>query len=329
MTIREDKMINIAICGCGRIAAAHMDVLRELEGVRVSAYWNRPEEKALAKSFLETYGGDYACEDFARIADDPKIDAVYLCTMHNDRIRLVETFAKAGKAIFSEKPLTHNPESLIELGEVLKRHDALFWSGYKIRFHTLFQKAMELVPRPELLSAHVMDEIWPEGILQNPEIGGGNVLSQGVYATESIRLMAGSAPIAVSAVARFKRHGGDVPDSLCASFEFENGAIGSVTVGDAGLAPEGVSKFQVVAAGENKCVTITNRFETLSFQDTNSGASETIEHPEDGFKRQSEAFIAAVRGKGELISDFTQGALPSIMIYKALEAARSGRKVLI
>ena len=323
----ENKKINIAICGCGRIAAAHMDVLTKLEGVRAAAYWNRPEEPLLADSFLKRYGGDYACEDFARIADDPSIDAVYICTMHNDRLRLVRAFADAGKAIFCEKPLAHDEASLAELGRIVERTGILFWSGYKIRFHSLFEKAVAMLPEPEIVSAHVLDEIWPEGIFNDPDIAGGNVLSQGVYATESIRLLAGCMPVSVSAIARFRRHRLDVPDSLCASFEFENGAVGSITVGDAGLAPDGVSKFLVVASGGNRSVAVTERFEKLSYFDSSTGSKEEFSHPEDGFRRQSEAFVAAVRGDGEVVSDFRQGAIPSIMIYRALEAAASGGKV--
>ncbi|MCK5845609.1 MAG: Gfo/Idh/MocA family oxidoreductase, partial [Victivallales bacterium] len=252
------KTINIGMCGCGRISAAHMDVLTKLDGVRVSAYWNRPEEPGLAEAFLDRYGGDYSCADFAEIAADPSIDAVYLCTMHNDRVRFVEMFAAAGKAVFCEKPLALDEEGLAEIGRVVSDSGILFWSGYKIRFHSLFEKAMELIPDVEIVSAHVMDEVWPEGIFNDPNVAGGNVVSQGVYATESIRLLAGCLPVSVSAVARYGRHRDDVPDSLCASFEFENGAVGSITVGDAGLAPDGVSKFQMLAAGGNKCVAITD-----------------------------------------------------------------------
>lgn len=316
--------INIAFCGCGRIAVSHAKELVEIKGVRLAAYWNRSPEKA--EALFNEFGGDYWTEDFEKIAQDPKIDAVYINTMHNDRLRFVKAFAESGKAVFSEKPLAHDAESLKDLHQAIKDTKSIFWSGYKIRFHSLFVKAMELMPKPEIISAHVYDERWPEGILQDPQIGGGNVLSQGVYATESARLLAGSRPCSVTAVGCYGRHRSDVIDSLCASYEFEDGAIASVTVSDAGVAPEGVSKFQVVAAGDNRCLTITDRFEKLCFRDGRNGTEETFEHKEDGFGKQSEAFLNAVRGGGPVISDFVEGAIPSIMIYRAVDAVVSGRK---
>ena len=186
MTETSERTVRVAFCGCGRIAWAHAKELQRIPGVELCAFWNRTESRA--QDMADKLGG-YCAPDFQRIADDPGIDAVYVNTMHNDRLRIVGPMAEAGKAIFSEKPLAHNAETLRELHALLQKRDVLFWSGNKMRFNTLMEKARALVPAPEILSAHVLDEIWPEGGLNDPDVGGGNVMSQGVYATECIRLL--------------------------------------------------------------------------------------------------------------------------------------------
>jgi predicted dehydrogenase len=320
----EDSPVRIAFLGCGAIAGAHARELAKIPGARVVAYWNRTHERA--EKMLREFGGEYAAKDFQRIADDPSIDAVYVNTMHNDRLRLVEALSMAGKPIFSEKPLAHDAPSLRALHALVRRHRARFWSGVKIRFHTLMEQARAFLPAPEVLTAHVLDETWPEGHLNDPAICGGNVLAQGVYATESVRVLAGAMPVAVTALLRSARHPQGAPDTLCAAFEFANGAIASVAIADAGVGPGAISKFLVTASAGNRSLALSDRYQRLDLSDGNAKKIESLNQPEDGFCRQSEAFLAAVRGRGPWTMTFLEGAIPSIMALRAVDAARSGRR---
>ena len=319
-----DRPLRIAFLGCGSIAGQHARELAKLPGTRVVAYWNRTHERA--EKMLREFGGEYAAKDFHRIADDASIDAVYVNTMHNDRLRLVEALAMAGKPIFSEKPLAHDAASLRALHGIVRRHRARFWSGVKIRFHTLMEQARAFLPAPEVLTAHVLDETWPEGHLNDPAVCGGNVFAQGVYATESVRVLAGAMPVAVTAMLRSARHKQGTPDTLCAAFEFANGAIASVAIADAGIGPGPISKFLVTASAGNRSLALSDRYQRLDLSDGTAKKTGSHTHPEDGFRRQSEAFLAALRGQGPWTMDFLEGAIPSIMALRAVDAARSGRR---
>lgn len=230
---KTPRPLRVGFLGCDAIAEAHLRELAKFSGVRVVAYWNRTH--ARAERLLKEFGGEYAAEDFHRIAEDLSLDAVYINTMHNDRLCLVEAVAGTGKPIFSEKPLAHDAVSLRALHSIVNRHRARFWSGVKIRFHTLIEKARELMPRPEALTAHVMDETWMEGHLNDPAVcGGGDVLAQRAYATEFVRVLAEGMPVAVTAMFCSDRHKGGAPDTLCAAFQFDTGALASVAIADAG-----------------------------------------------------------------------------------------------
>jgi predicted dehydrogenase len=301
-------------------------MLQSIPGVELSAYWNRPEDPHLGPRFLAEFGGQYQTDDIARIAEDPNIDAVYLCTMHNDRLRLIEAFAQAGKAIFSEKPLAHTPEMLRAMHRTLQAHPTLFQSGYKIRFNSLVAEARALMPEPELLFAHVLDETWPANHLNNPAVGGGNVRAQGVYPADALHILAGSEPVSVTATVKNGRQPSGVEDTIAATFQFKNGAIGALIAADAGTATDGVSKFFVEACGGNAALALHARFTRLEYR--KAGAEpRVITGEEDGFLRESVAFVHAIRTGSPSPCDFRQGAIPSIMIDSAIEAAHTGRRV--
>ncbi|MHB9133108.1 MAG: Gfo/Idh/MocA family protein [Armatimonadota bacterium] len=323
----SDRELRIAMCGCGNNAKAHAHELQKIAGVSFYAFWNREEDAHLACDMLQEFGGEYCTSDLERIAADPRVDAVYITTMHNDRLRLVRAMAEAGKPVFVEKPLTHSPEALRAMYRLLQAKPTLFQTGYKTRFNSMVEKAHAMLPEPELLFAHVFDGRWPDNHLNQLEIGGGNIRAQGVYAADALHFMAGSLPVATTAVAKNRRQPSGIEDTFCATFEFANGAIGSIAVADAGVAAGTVSKFFLEAAGGGRGVTLLDRFARLEYLD--GANAQTFTGEEDGFRRESEHFHAAVRNGEDSPCDFLQGAIPSIMIYRALEAAASGRRETI
>lgn len=326
--MNDPKTLNLGFCGCGAITKTHAREIQKIPNVRIRAWWNRT--RARAESLHQEFGGDYVADDFTRLAEDPSLDAIYINTMHNDRLRLLEAVARAGKPVFMEKPLTHDAASLRAMHRLLQRHPVLFQSGYKLRFNCMVDKARQLIARPHLLMAHVFDETWPDHTgLNDPQVGGGNVRSQGVYATELLHVLAGTRPVAVTGAVSRRRHASGIEDTLGAVFEFEGGAIGTIAVADAGLATDGASKFFVEAAGDNCAYALHDRFKRLEWRPKGAKTPEVFTGEEDGFLKQSVAFLAAVRGQGKVDCDFIEGAIPSIMIYQAIAAAASGRRETI
>ena len=319
------KLWNVGFLGCGAIARTHAQAFQTMPNVRIGAWWNRSPERA--KALHAEFGGAYWTEDWNRIVSDPAIDAIYLNTMHNDRLRFLEAAAAAGKPVFCEKPLAHSPETLRAMHALVSRTGMHLHAGYKIRYHSIMARACEALPAPEILHAQVFDETWPEGALNDPEVGGGNILCQGVYAAESLRILAGGDPVSVSAAIRCSRHSSHTPDTLAATFVFGNGAIATLAVADAGLAPEPISKFCITAAGGNASIAILNRYQSLAVRTAAGMAEHTF--PEDGFRRQSERFFARLEAGQSPEIPFLDGAMPSIMMWRAMEAAASGRTLAI
>lgn len=317
--------INVAFCGCGMIAHTHLEYLKQIPGVSVRACWNRQEESSLAENFKQKGQLEYCTADYRKIAEDESIDAVFICTMHNDRLRLVREFARAGKAIFMEKPLALHPHEFLAMNEILREYPVPFQAGYKIRFYSLMSKAQNELESPDFIYAHVLDSPWfADFAVSQAEIGGGHIICQGVYATEMAYLLARSEPIRVSADCS-PYATGQTSGSLSAIYHFANGAIANVAVSDRGMPSDRVSKFFLTASGNGRNITLSNRFQHLAVA-SSSGVNQ-YEAPGNGLERQLLAFIHALRNQQQPECTLIDGIRPSYMIFKALEAAATGQSV--
>jgi predicted dehydrogenase len=323
------KNINIAFLGCGGIANAHLNELQKIPGAVIKACWNRPEEFHLAESFKEKSGAAYCTKDYLKIAEDPEVDAVYICTMQNDRARLFESCAAAGKAIFMEKPLALRREDFQDIARIYRQYPVIFQSGYKLRFNSLMEYIAGQEFKPEAVYCHVADGAWADNHpATDNNIGGGHILSQGVYAAETLRLLAKSVPTAVNAMLNYSDSNGKIHGTLTANYRFQNNVIGSIMITDAGVAPAPVSKFYAEASGQQQSMIILDRFTGLVSIDA-AGNRREAHFQEDGFYRQSVAFLDNVRNGNNTGCSFLDGIYPSMMIHLAMEAAIAQRTLSI
>ncbi|MCV6592252.1 MAG: inositol 2-dehydrogenase [Silicimonas sp.] len=93
--------IRFAILGAGRIGQVHARAVAAVPGATLAAIYDPMNEAA--KSVADTYGAEIRSVEDCAAAQD--IDAVLICTptdLHADQIEL---FARAGKAVFCEKPV--------------------------------------------------------------------------------------------------------------------------------------------------------------------------------------------------------------------------------
>ncbi len=93
--------LSLALLGAGRIGQVHAGAIAATPGARLVAVADAVEKAA--KSLAAIHGAQVRSID--AIAADPSIDAVLICTPTDTHADLIEKFARAGKAIFCEKPI--------------------------------------------------------------------------------------------------------------------------------------------------------------------------------------------------------------------------------
>jgi len=144
----ERKTIGVAFLGVGRMGETHLRNLRSIPGAKVVIAADPKLEAAERGKKLSE--AELATTDVEKAIEHPAVDAVIIVTPTNTHARLIELAAKAGKAIFSEKPIA------LELGEtqrvvdVVKEQGVPMQLGFMRRFDPGYAKAKQRIAGGEL-----------------------------------------------------------------------------------------------------------------------------------------------------------------------------------
>lgn len=104
MTVVGEPTVRIAVVGAGRIGTMHAELLAQrVQGADVAAVVDRVPE--VAAEVGQRLGVPVAPSTEAVLADD-SIDAVAVCTSTDTHAALARQVARAGKALFCEKPVS-------------------------------------------------------------------------------------------------------------------------------------------------------------------------------------------------------------------------------
>lgn len=126
--------MNFAVLGAGRIGQVHADALAGVAGARLVAIAD--PMAAAAQAVSDKHGCDIRTID--EIAASADVDAVLICTPTDTHADLIEQFARAGKAIFCEKPIDLEIDRVRACLKVVKDTGAFLMIGFQRRFEPDF-----------------------------------------------------------------------------------------------------------------------------------------------------------------------------------------------
>jgi len=124
----------LGLLGAGRIGKVHAKAISASAGARLVAVADA--FPAAATALADHYG----CEirSIAAILAAKDIDAVVICTPTDTHAELIEKFARAGKAIFSEKPIDLSLARVKACLKVVRDSKAVLMVGFNRRFDPHF-----------------------------------------------------------------------------------------------------------------------------------------------------------------------------------------------
>lgn len=135
--------VRFAILGAGRIGQVHARAIAETSGAKLVAIYDPVE--AAAEAIRDKYGCDIRSVDECAAAAD--IDAVAICTptdLHADQI---EQFARAGKAVFCEKPIDLSVQRVKDCLKVVDQTKATLMIGFNRRFDPDFRALRDAIDK--------------------------------------------------------------------------------------------------------------------------------------------------------------------------------------
>ncbi len=178
-TTKFNKVLNVAIIGAGNIAKAmHLPNFQKLDSF-YNIYSVADKIGSNAKSVGEEYGTSYVTTDYKEVLKDKDVDMVCISTRHDLHAQIAINAAKAGKAVFVEKPMAMNKEEMERLVEVLEQTKIPFMVGFNRRFSPYAKKIKEIVDNrinPMIINyrmnaGFISKEHW----VQTKEGGGRNI----------------------------------------------------------------------------------------------------------------------------------------------------------
>ncbi|WP_299783615.1 inositol 2-dehydrogenase [uncultured Roseobacter sp.] len=127
-------MLNIGLLGCGRIGVVHAGSIARIEGARVAAV---SDAVPAAADALAAKTGAQVLDSAALIAS-PEVDAVVIGTPTDTHYDLIHAAAKAGKAIFCEKPIDMSADRIRDCIEAVEAAGVPFMTAFNRRFDPNF-----------------------------------------------------------------------------------------------------------------------------------------------------------------------------------------------
>jgi predicted dehydrogenase/threonine dehydrogenase-like Zn-dependent dehydrogenase len=275
-----------------------------------------------SRSVAERYGAAFCTSDPAQIIDDPAIDAVLIATRHDEHARLASAALRAGKAVFVEKPLALDEQSLQEVVEACGGGNARLMVGYNRRFSPLAVQMKEFFASagPEFVVYRVNAGKPPAGSwVYDPVEGGGRILGEVCHFVDTICFLTGSTPKRVYAEAI--SGGGEAQrDSVTVTLAMANGSVGAIHYLAGG--DPGVPKEYVEAYGGERTAILDN-FRSLSLHHGNRRRRRRLLNQAKGHAEEAAAFVSAVSAGGPMPIDLATLAAvtqATLLIHRSLNS---------
>ena len=226
-------MINAAIVGLGRWGQNLVNSVQgKSDAIRFVAGATRTIEKAAAYAREQ---GFPLRDSYEEVLADPSVDAVVLATPHTQHARQVVAAARAGKPVFTEKPLALTHASARAAVQACARTGVTLAVGYNWRFQPALREIRRMLDDGRLgkllhlegnfcgPSAYRFSKgHWRHERREGPA---GGMTGRGVHTVDAYMYLAGHiATVHAQSFRRALDYGLD--DTTSMLFQFESGATG-------------------------------------------------------------------------------------------------------
>lgn len=226
-------MLRIGILGAGRIGQVHGRTLKYLDSakaVAVSDYFDEAAQK-----LAHEHGAKVMTSD--EIISSSDVDAVIIGTPTDTHFDIIQAAAKAGKAIFCEKPVDLSTDRIRQCLDVVEKANVPFMTAFNRRFdpnfaHLEHQIRNNVIGNVEMITIMSRDPAPPP--INYIKSSGGIFRDMMIHDLDMARFLLGEDPIEIYATGSCLVDpeigaAGDV-DTASATLKTASGKICSITV---------------------------------------------------------------------------------------------------
>jgi threonine dehydrogenase-like Zn-dependent dehydrogenase len=187
--------ISTGIIGAGGFVQRYrlpcLKKLGEYYDIRAVSTQHGERCKALGKE----YEADYVTTNYHDILEDGQIDLVMIGTRHNLHYPIIIDALRAGKKVFTEKPLCLRMEELESIVAAVEETGIPVFVGFNRRHSPLMlmlKNCLSELSPPYLLQYRVnAGHIPPDHWTQDPETGGGRIIGEACHFLETFHFLVG------------------------------------------------------------------------------------------------------------------------------------------
>ncbi|MBF6605011.1 MAG: Gfo/Idh/MocA family oxidoreductase [Chloroflexi bacterium] len=331
--VKNPKSIGVAFLGVGRMGQTHIQTLAGVRNVQIVVVAD--PDLAAAELARDMARVDRATTDALGAINDPAVEAVVIVTPTATHASLIEAALRAGKAVWSEKPIALDLAETNRVVTLWRETGLPVQLGFMRRFDPGYVRAKELIASGELgrieqFRSYSRDTYPPSAAFIRDS--GGSFLDMSVHDFDLARFLVGeveevSAWGSVLFDDRFG-DGGDI-DTAVTMLRFRNGALGVVEMSrhsawgyDIRTEVAGAAGKVVVEAPQKTNATFSRRF---GFEGDHY--ENFPDRFEVAYKLELEAFFAAL-GEGVTPTPGPEDAFESLRLAVAARLSwRKGRPI--
>lgn len=206
------KKIKICSLGLGRLGMRHAEnIANKISGAELIALCDVDRKKL--NETADILSVPYRYDSFEEMLKNRDIDAVVLASPSNLHTSQIEAALKAGKHVFSEKPLGTSVEQCKQAEKAVEAFpDLVFMLGFMRRYDASYQYAYEKVKsgqigKPVLFRSYSQDpEKFIQGAIAFAPHSGGQFLDMAVHDIDLARWFLESEPDTVYAIGACYAH---------------------------------------------------------------------------------------------------------------------------
>ena len=339
-------MIHIGIIGGGNISDTHARAASEIDGVEIAAIYGNNREKTAR--LAHDYGGR-VYDDLAAFLEHQPMQIVLIGSPSGLHAEQGIAAARHGLHILVEKPIDITTERADALIAECARANVKLGVFFQDRVAPGIRKLKELVDagklgKPILVSGRVKWFRPPEYYSSSrwrgtwALDGGGALLNQGVHTIDLLLWLMGDVE-RVSAKATTALHKIEAEDTVVATLEFANGAIGTLEA--ATSVYPGYSRRVELTGSEGTIILEQDRIVATDLrtpladavalieQNTNTAATSPVVSDVSGHRKILENFLQAIETDTQPICDGREGRRSVELVQAVYESSRTGRPVIV
>ena len=317
--------LKVGMIGCGGIAQAHLNTLKELPDAELVAF--QDIDAARAASFAEQVGQGNVYDDYREMYDKEALDAVWICVppfAHEEQELIA---CEKGIPFFTEKPVALTMEKARQVEAAVQDAGLITAAGYLVRYMDTAAKVKELIAdkQIDLFEGHFSGGFPGVHWWRRMELSGGQLVEQTTHIVDILRYFLGEVELVSSFMAQRDMEDIEninIPTVGTVGLQLASGAVGSVH--NTCIVSQG---YKVGATLLARDLVVEYTYTQVTWRTPETSGEFTCDF--DGMVREDSAFLKAIQtGDASQVKSTYSDAVKTLAVTLAANASAESKQVV-